>query len=112
MKDYVEEWARQGLIEKLLEGILKGSKNPVYKDLCQDLYLDLLQKPKDRIQTLVIRQEHIKYIVGMIKKNIHSNTSPFYRTYRDFSRRSRPVLESDEEAYYLRASQGITESGI
>lgn len=106
MTNCVEVWAKEKLVEQLVELATGSSKNPIYKDLCQDIYLDLLQKSPEQLEGLVERQEYIKYLVGMIKKNIHSSTSPFYRTYRDYSFRSRELLPQDEELLYMRESLG------
>ena len=74
--------AHNKVIEKLLKQYNLSS--PYAKDLCQDLYIELLNKEDKLITGLYERNEIEYYIKAMLNNNIKSNTSPFYRQYERF----------------------------
>lgn len=79
--------------DKLIEKILKQNtiKNPYYKDLGQDIYLDLLSKNDELIERLYENDELEYFIRKIITNNIFSITSPFYKKYQKFRKTTDPI---------------------
>lgn len=84
-EEIVADLARRKVIEQLIQQEVPEVRFE-HLDLSQDLYLDLLQKPEEKLQKLQKENKLQYYILGMIRKNIHSSTSRFYYQYRKFSR--------------------------
>lgn len=64
---------------------MKAARNETdfnLRDLAQDIYLSLLQKPAELIESLHQGGELDFYITGMIANNVLSKTSPYHLTYR------------------------------
>lgn len=74
--------AHNKVIEKLVKQY--NFSSPYCKDLCQDLYIELLNKEDKLIVGLYERNEIEYYIRKMISNNVNSVTSPFYRQYERF----------------------------
>lgn len=81
-KQVINQLAKQKTIENILNKFVKCHS---YKDdLAQDLYISLLEKPDDQILKLYESGQLNYFIVGMIRHNIISKTSPFYKQYKKF----------------------------
>lgn len=80
---------------RVVEGILAGNQiaSPYIKDLAQDIYLQLLEKKEELITGLHERGELLFFIRKIITNNIFSRTSPYYRQYEDFRKRSEQVKD-------------------
>lgn len=89
----IEQLARDKVVEDVIKNVCK-CKDLEMKDLAQDLYLDLLQKPEEKIQKLFNNQQIEFFITKMVQNNYFSTTSPFYTKYRKFKERSE---ELDDE---------------
>ena len=83
-EELVEELAKGRVLEKMIAREVKEHR-PEHDDLAQDLYISLLGKEESKLLDLLNNDKLEFYLLGMIKKNLHSNTSPFYYTYRRFS---------------------------
>ena len=75
----IEKLAKNRTVERLAKSY--GLSTPYLKDLCQDIYIDLLKKDESMINHLCEAEEIELYIRKMIKNNINSTTSPFYKNY-------------------------------
>ena len=82
-EEIITEIANQHVIEDIIGNVDKSViPKQSLKDLAQDIYLDLLTKPEDKIIQLY-KKKQLKYFISrMVVNNLHSNTSPYYRTYR------------------------------
>lgn len=81
-KQIINQLAKRKTIENILNKFVKYQS---YKDdLSQDLYISLLEKPDDQIIKLYESEQLNYFIVGMIRHNIISKTSPFYKQYKKF----------------------------
>lgn len=74
----IEELAKNKTIELLIQRINGSSIN----DLAQDLYIDLLSKKEEYIKGLFEAGELNFFIVGCIKNNLYSKTSPYFIKYK------------------------------
>lgn len=91
-KEIVEQVAKERRVEQLAEHIL-ASHAAVTKDLCQLVYLALLNTREDRLIDLWENEEINYYIVRIIKNQWRSTTSEVYRFYRKYDRRARQLQE-------------------
>ena len=73
--------AKQHVIEQLVQSL---TQSPYKDDLCQDLYIDLLNKDENLITGMYYRGELLYFIRRMVSNNINSTTSPFYQKYERF----------------------------
>jgi len=68
--------------DRVIERIIQKYNNSMYSDdLAQDLYIDLLGKDEELICRLYDTSQLEFYIRKMIRLNLNSNTSRFYRNY-------------------------------
>lgn len=81
-QDIVNQLARTKTIERLCKAY--HSNSPYIKDLCQDLYIDLLNKDDATIHKLYTTDTFEYYIKKMLSNNINSSTSPFYKKYEQY----------------------------
>lgn len=56
-------------------------RRPFAEDFIQDISLQLLTMPNDKLNTLYQKDELRPYILGIIRLNLHSVTSQFYYKY-------------------------------
>lgn len=87
--------ARNKVIERLMRKYSFSS--PYCKDLCQDLYIELLNKEESLIVGLYERNEIEYYIRKMISNNINSSTSPFYKNYEKFRKKTSEIQNEKTE---------------
>lgn len=72
--EIIEQWAKA----KVVEDIAKHYNVDCREDLCQMIYLDLLQKDETIIQELYENNQYMFFISRMIVNQIVSYKSPFY----------------------------------
>lgn len=81
--EIITEIAEQHMIEDIIRNVDKSViPKQSLKDLAQDIYLDLLTKPESKIIQLYEKKQLRYFISRMVTNNLHSNTSPYYRTYK------------------------------
>lgn len=85
--------------DKVIERLTKkySFSSPYCKDLCQDLYIELLNKDEELIVGLYVRDEIEYYIRKMISNNINSSTSPFYKNYEKFRKTTNDIDEQKDK---------------
>lgn len=77
----IDEISKNKLVEEIVYNI--GSKDDEdLKDLVQDIYINLLEKEDNLIETLYNTNQLKFYIVKMVVNNIHSKNSPYYTKYK------------------------------
>ena len=86
--------AKQRVIEQLVQSL---TQSPYKDDLCQDLYIDLLNKAEDLITGMYYRGELLYFIRRMVSNNINSTTSPFYQKYERFRSLSTDLNDIKDE---------------
>ena len=87
--------ARNKVIERLVKQY--NFSSPYCKDLCQDLYIELLNKEDKLIVGLYERNEIEYYIRKMISNNVNSSTSPFYKNYEKFRKTTDEIQNEKTE---------------
>ena len=86
--------AKQRVIEQLVQSL---TQSPYKDDLCQDLYIDLLNKDENLIIGMYYRGELLYFIRRMVSNNINSTTSPFYQKYERYRNRSTDLNDIKDE---------------
>ena len=77
----IDEISKQKLVEEVVYNI--GSKGDEdLKDLVQDIYINLLEKEDNLIETLYNTNQLKYFIIRMVVNNIHSKNSPYYTKYK------------------------------
>lgn len=82
-EEIISKLASDRTIENLIENITH-TRDEDFKDLAQDLYLDLLNKDDDKIISLWEKGEMNYFIVKMITNSVFSANSPYYYLYKKF----------------------------
>lgn len=81
-KRIVEELAREQFIEKLAKKFASPKKEAWLSDLCQDMYIELLNKPPQLVIDLYVNEEIEYYIRKMLKNQLFSKTSKYFYIYK------------------------------
>lgn len=53
-------------------------------DLIQEIYIILLEYNKDKLIDLYNKKQLRYFLVGIIQRQYHSSTSPFYKKYKKY----------------------------
>ena len=77
----IDEISKNKIVEEIVYNI--GSKDDEdLKDLIQDIYINLLEKEDNLIETLYNTNQLKYFIIRMVVNNIHSKNSPYYTKYK------------------------------
>ena len=77
----IDEISKNKIVEEIVYNIgNKGDED--LKDLIQDIYINLLEKEDNLIETLYSTNQLKFYIIRMVVNNIHSKNSPYYTKYK------------------------------
>lgn len=87
-RDIIETLGKERRVEHLVENIAHRELCPVLEDLCQMVYLILLEYDEDKIQDLWDNGEINFFIVRIILNQYRSKNSPFFAQWRKFQNRS------------------------
>ena len=71
--------------EKLVERVINKIDSTIMAncpDLANDIYLSLMEKDNDTIVNLFESDQLAFFIIRMVKNNIFSSNSPYYRIYK------------------------------
>lgn len=90
--DIVDSIAKLKIVERVVSSM--GSQSPYTEDLAQDIYEALLKKPDELVKSLFDNGQLTFYIIKMVKNNIFSKTSPFYRDYERYRKNADDMEES------------------
>ena len=91
-REIVERLARRRTVERIAENITRRSASaPEIADLCQMVYLILLEYDENKIRDLWDNGEIGFFIVRVILNQFRSMTSPYYYLYKKFIEHARPI---------------------
>lgn len=90
--EIVDSIAKLKIVERVVSSM--GSQSPYTEDLAQDIYEALLKKPDELVKSLFDNGQLTFYIIKMVKNNIFSKTSPFYRDYERYRKNADDLEES------------------
>ena len=83
------------MVETILADMAYSQPEYDLQDLSQMIYEALLIQPEERIQDLWNNNEMQYFIIGIIKRQLFSQTSPYYLTIRKF----RDITDDVEDCY-------------
>lgn len=89
-REILEVMARGQMVERLIEGVSHQALDFDLYDLSQMIYEALLTQPEERIINLYNSNEMEFFILGIIKKQLFSSTSPYFTQIRKFRSLSQP----------------------
>ena len=90
----IEDIHKRKIVEQICFQVGRGEDPDNIKDLIQDVYLALLEKPKKQIISMYEKNELNFFLASIIVRQIRSSTSPYYRKYKKFRNRSKPIIDS------------------
>lgn len=82
MNKLIEQLAKDKVIEGIVKNVAKDSTDEDLKDLCQDLYMTLMEKDEEWIAGIFEREQINYYITRLAMNNINSTTSRFFYNYK------------------------------
>ena len=93
--EIIEVMGKGRMVETILADMAYSQPEYDLQDLSQMIYVALLDQPEERIQDLWNNNEMQYFIIGIIKRQLFSQTSPYYLTIRKFR-----DITDDVENYY------------
>lgn len=93
--DIVVELSTHKVVEKMVQNIAHQSLSPELKDLCQMVYLILLEYDESKLQDLWENHQMNFFLARIIINQFRSSNSPFHMTFRRFQERSVDITGMD-----------------
>ena len=84
----IETLAKEKRVEALVENIAHHSLTADLKDLCQMVYLILLEYDESKLQDLWENDQMNFFLARIILNQYRSSNSPFHSIYRKYQERS------------------------
>lgn len=78
----LDELERENVIRDMCVN-MRVAQNDI-DDLIQEIYIILLEYNKDKIVELYTKKQLRYFLVGIIQRQYHSSTSPFYKKYKKY----------------------------
>ena len=91
----VSEIAKSKMVEQMVQNIAHQSMSADMKDLCQMVYLILLEYDEAKIVDLWEHQQMQFFLARIIINQFRSSNSPFHTTFRKFQERSADITGMD-----------------
>jgi hypothetical protein len=95
--EIVQEMASARMVEAMVQNIAHQSLSPDLKDLCQMIYLILLEYDEEKLQDLWLNNQMNFFIARIIVNQYRSSNSPFHTTFRKFQERAMDITGMDWE---------------
>lgn len=89
VQEIVKLLAKHKFVENI---VYKYTNDDTADDLAQDIYVQLLTSEKTK--TLYIKKQLQFYIVGVVTRSIHSNSSPYFKKYIHFKKNTTDIDEA------------------
>lgn len=86
--EIVDSLAREQRVERMVESICHQALTADLKDLCQMVYLILLEYDEAKIQDLWDNRQMNFFLARIILNQYRSSNSPFHSLFRKFQERS------------------------
>lgn len=83
--DVITDIYNRGVVKKLLSRYWDEDAEDL-KDLESDTYVILLQLPEDLLIDLISNNKLENYISAILRRQVRSKTSYYYRKYKDFKK--------------------------
>ena len=95
--EIVNEIAEQRMVEAMVANISHQRLSPDLKDLCQMVYLILLEYEEEKLIDLWENHQIKYFLARVIINQYRSSNSPFHTTFRKFQERSADITGMDWE---------------
>jgi hypothetical protein len=82
MNKIIEMLAKNHIVEDIVKNVAKDSYDEDLPDLCQDIYMTLMEKDEDWLLGIYERGQINYFITRMAMNNINSVTSRYYYLYK------------------------------
>lgn len=79
----INKIAKEHVVEDIIQNIAKSNDDNL-TDLAQDIYIQLLEMPNDKFKILQCGNQLKYYLVGLIRNQIFSCTSPYFYKYKKY----------------------------
>jgi hypothetical protein len=93
----ITEIARKQIVESMVKNIAHQSLTPDLKDLCQMVYLILLEYDEQKLQDLWQNNQMPYFLARIIINQFRSSNSPFHTIFRKFQEKSVDITGMDWE---------------
>lgn len=93
----ITEIARKKMVEAMVQNIAHQSLTPDLKDLCQMVYLILLEYEEQKLQDLWQNNQMPYFLARIILNQFRSSNSPFHTIFRKFQEKSVDISGLDWE---------------
>lgn len=80
-QNIINKIAKDRMVETIISNVTKNNGLEDYKDLANDIYLELLEKDEEVIDNLYEKGNLNFFITRMVLNNVDSKTSRFYYRY-------------------------------
>ena len=81
-QNIINKIAQDRMVETIVANVAKDTTDEDLTDLCQDIYLALMEKDEETIEDLYTKKQLNYYVTRMVINNIDSSTSRFYYIYK------------------------------
>lgn len=78
----INKIAQDRMVETIVANVAKDTTDEDLTDLCQDIYLALMEKDEETIEDLYTKKQLNYYITRMVINNIDSSTSRYFYNYK------------------------------
>ena len=95
--DIVIALSTDKVVEKMVQNIAHQTLSPELKDLCQMVYLILLEYDESKLQDLWENHQMNFFLARIIINQFRSSNSPFHMTFRRFQEKSVDITGMDWE---------------
>lgn len=93
--EIIEEVAKAGMVEHMVQNIAHHTLDADLKDLAQMVYLILLEYDESKLQDLWENEQMGFFLARIIINQYRSSNSPFHTIYRKFRERSEDITGKD-----------------
>lgn len=97
--EIIEKIYREGIVRKHLR-IYFGEYEEDLKDLEQDTYVILLKLPEEILNDLLSNNKLENYISAILRRQVRSKTSYYYKKYKEFRDKSSEIYENTTDESY------------
>lgn len=78
----INKIAQDRMVETIVANVAKDTTDEDLTDLCQDIYLALMEKDEETIEDLYTKKQLNYYVTRMVINNIDSSTSRYFYNYK------------------------------
>ncbi len=105
--EIVHSLAQARVVEDITVRVAKASAlTPELQDLAQIVYVALLSMDDDKLADLYESGQVNYFIVGIVRKQYWSQTSPFFHKFREFSKRNVAAGRRDADRLLVNIAGG------